>query len=69
MAKILFDWDGYCAINDNGYSKGPMGDVSLLLTASIFPGDAPMMKSRNLPDDQEMLLGIVVRPSPEEEDA
>ncbi|KAJ4112959.1 hypothetical protein NW760_004784 [Fusarium oxysporum] len=69
MAKILFDWDSYCAINDNGYPRGPMGDVSLLLTASIFPGDAPMMKSRDLPDDQEMLLGIVVRPSPEEEGA
>ncbi|PCD24670.1 hypothetical protein AU210_013787 [Fusarium oxysporum f. sp. radicis-cucumerinum] len=66
MAKILFDWDSYCAINDNGYPRGPMGDVSLLLTASIFPGDAPMMKSRDLPDDQEMLLGIVVQPSPEE---
>ncbi|EWZ79841.1 hypothetical protein NW765_015106 [Fusarium oxysporum] len=66
MAKILFDWDSYCAINDNGYPREPMGDVSLLLTASIFPGDAPMMKSRDLPDDQEMLLGIVVQPSPEE---
>ncbi|KAJ9415601.1 heterokaryon incompatibility protein-domain-containing protein [Fusarium oxysporum] len=69
MAKILFDWDSYCAINDNGYSRGPMGDISLLLTANILPGDAPMMKSRDLPDDQEMLLGIVVRPSPEEEGA
>ncbi|EXM16258.1 hypothetical protein FOTG_15456 [Fusarium oxysporum f. sp. vasinfectum 25433] len=69
MAKILFDWDSYCAINDNGYPRGPMGDISLLLTANILPGDAPMMKSRDLPDDQEMLLGIVVRPSPEEEGA
>ncbi|EXK86501.1 hypothetical protein FOQG_09769 [Fusarium oxysporum f. sp. raphani 54005] len=69
VAKILFDWDSYCAINDNGYPRGPMGDISLLLTANILPGDAPMMKSRDLPDDQEMLLGIVVRPSPEEEGA
>ncbi|KAF6524893.1 hypothetical protein HZS61_010688 [Fusarium oxysporum f. sp. conglutinans] len=51
MAKILFDWDSYCAIKDNRYPRGPMGDVSLLLTASIFPGDAPMMKNLDLPDD------------------
>ncbi|KAH7217449.1 hypothetical protein BKA60DRAFT_636668 [Fusarium oxysporum] len=69
MAKMLFDWDSFCALNDNGYPRGPMGDVSLLLTASIFPGDAPIIKSRDLPNDQEMLLGIVVRPSPEEEGA
>ncbi|KAH7151526.1 hypothetical protein DER46DRAFT_579536 [Fusarium sp. MPI-SDFR-AT-0072] len=69
MVKILFDWDSYCALDDNGYPRGPMSDLSLLLTASISPGNATMMKRYDFPDDQEMLLGIVVRPSPEEEGA
>jgi hypothetical protein len=69
MVKIRFDWDSHSCLNDNGYPRGPMNDISLVLTASIFPGDDPMLRSRDLPDNQEMLLGIVVRPSPEEEGA
>ncbi|RGP62943.1 heterokaryon incompatibility protein het [Fusarium sporotrichioides] len=69
MAKIRFDWDNLGCLHDNGYPRGPMCDISLLLTASIFPGDSALMKSRDLPDDQEMLLGIVIRPSLEEEGA
>ena len=64
---MLFDWDTQYYLNDKGYPRGPMSDIRLVLTASIFPEDA--MKSRDLPDDQEMMLGIVVIPSLEEEGA
>ncbi|RGP61095.1 hypothetical protein FLONG3_10650 [Fusarium longipes] len=69
MAKIRFDWDSHSCISDNAYPRGPMNDIALVLTASIFPEDDPMLKSRDLPDDQEMLLGIVVIPSSQEEGA
>lgn len=69
MAKIRFDWDNQSCLNDKGYPRGPMNDICLVLTASIFPGDDPTLRSRDLPDDQEMLLGIVVWSSPIEEGA
>ncbi|CAG7566179.1 unnamed protein product [Fusarium equiseti] len=67
IARMIFDWDCQCALNDQGYPRGPMNDIGLVLTASIFPEG--INKSRDLPDDQEMMLGIIVRPSLEEEGA
>ncbi|KAI7768191.1 hypothetical protein LZL87_012040 [Fusarium oxysporum] len=58
MAKILFDWDSYCALNEGEYPRGPMSDISLLLAASILPGNALMMKSRDLPDVKRCSLGL-----------
>ncbi|CAG2009322.1 unnamed protein product [Fusarium graminearum] len=69
MAKIRFDWDSQSSLNDDGYPRGPMNDISLILTASIFPGNDWMLKSDDLADDQELLLGIVVIPSTEEHGA
>lgn len=69
IAKMVFDWDSHCALMDKGYPRGPMRDIRLVLTASIFPGDDPVLKSHDLPEDQELLLGVIVRPSLEEEGA
>ncbi|KAL3601519.1 hypothetical protein FPOAC2_05783 [Fusarium poae] len=69
MAKIRFDWDSQSCLNDEGYPRGPMNDICLILTASIFPGDDVLLRSHDLADDQELLLGIVVWPSPKEEGA
>ncbi|KAH7174402.1 heterokaryon incompatibility protein-domain-containing protein [Fusarium flagelliforme] len=69
IAKMVFEWDNFCALNDKGYPRGPMKDIRLVLTASIFPGGDTILRSHDLPQDQELLLGIVVRPSLEEEGA
>lgn len=69
IAKMVFHWDNFCHVNDKGYPRGPISDIRLVLTASIFPGGDTMLRSHDLPEDQELLLGIVVRPSLEEEGA
>ncbi|KAM0304734.1 hypothetical protein ACHAPM_002844 [Fusarium culmorum] len=57
MAKIRFDWDSRSSLNDDGYPRGPMNDISLILTASIFPGNDWMLKSDDLAEIRSCCLG------------
>ncbi|KAB8293063.1 hypothetical protein EYC80_007423 [Monilinia laxa] len=63
IAHIFLDWDYYSALHDDGYPRGPVDQLSLLLVSRTSLDQDFMFQSYDL-TDQEVMLGILIRPVP-----
>ncbi|KAI0544761.1 HET-domain-containing protein [Xylaria curta] len=61
IAHIHLDWDYHSRHNDEGFPRGPIDQLSLLLVSTTYPDHWPRIRTFDLAD-QDVMLGILIRP-------